>query len=92
MKTATDGSHPALDNRLEPVSSQTTTTIRPTRNSRGERGSGTTITIDLSDQPDLLTRIRVAAKADDREPSKWLRRAIVNNADYLFAIQSPEKK
>ena len=66
-----------------------TTTIKP---KRGERGSGSTITIDLSDQPELLAKIREAAKADDREPSKWLRRAIVNNADYLFAIQSPEKK
>jgi hypothetical protein len=58
------------------VQSQTTTTIKPTR-SRGERGSGTTITIDLSDQSELLAEIRKAAKADDREPSNFLRRCIV---------------
>ena len=56
--------------------SQTTTNIKPTR-SRGERGSGTTITIDLTEYPELLEEIRKAAKADDREPSKWLRRRLV---------------
>jgi len=51
------------------------TTIKP--RPRGERGTGTTITIDLSDQPDLLRKIREAAKDDDREVSKFLRRVIV---------------
>ena len=63
--------------------SQTTTTIMPVR-FRGERGSGTTITIDLVDQPELLAKIREAAKADDREPSKWIRRRIVQLGDTLF--------
>ena len=44
---------------------------------KAAKGSGTSITLDLKDYPDLLTRIRQAAKADDREPSKWLRRQIV---------------
>jgi hypothetical protein len=44
---------------------------------RGERGTGTTITIDLHEHASLLTKIREAAKADDREPSKFLRRIIV---------------
>jgi hypothetical protein len=61
-------------NMITPVQSQTTTTIRP---KRGERGTGTTITIDLTDYPDLLTQIKAAAKADDRDPSKFLRRCIV---------------
>ena len=59
------------------------TNIKPSR-LRGERGSGTTITIDLTDQPELLTKIRDAAKADDREPSKWLRRRMIQLADQLF--------
>ena len=44
---------------------------------KAAKGSGTSITLDLKDYPDLLTRIRAVAKADDREPSKWLRRQIV---------------
>ena len=58
-----------------------TTTIKPTR---GERGTGTTLTIDLTDYPDLLTKIREAAKADDREPSKWIRRRLVQLEKQLF--------
>ena len=67
------------------TSTSQTTTIKP---KRGERGTGTTITIDLSDQPDLLTRIRTAAKDDDREPSKWLKRRIVLLGDTLFGDAS----
>lgn len=52
----------------------TTTIIKPRR---GERGTGSTITIDLGEYPDLLEKIRDAAKADDREPSKWVRRQIM---------------
>ena len=61
----------------EEVMSETNkrTTIHPRQ--RGERGSGTTITIDLSGQPELLQQIRDKAKADDREPSKYLRRQIL---------------
>ena len=44
---------------------------------KAAKGSGTSITLDMKDHADLLTRIRQAAKADDREPSKWLRRQIV---------------
>lgn len=57
-------------------SSQTTTsiTIKP---QRVERGTGSTITIDLSEYPGLLAKIRTAAKDDDREPSKYLRRRLV---------------
>ena len=53
---------------------------------KAAKGSGTSITLDLKDYPDLLTRIRQAAKADDREPSKWLRRQIVklDGAGKLF--------
>jgi hypothetical protein len=32
-----------------------------------------------------LAKIRAAAKADDREPSKWLRRQIVKHEATLFA-------
>jgi len=48
---------------------------KPTK--KAAKGSGTTITIDLKDYPDLLAKIRNVAKADDREPSKWLRRRVV---------------
>lgn len=58
-----------------------TTTIKPTR---GERGTGTTITIDLSEQPLLLADIKAAAKSDDRDPSKWLRRRIIQLADTIL--------
>ena len=53
---------------------------------KAAKGSGTSITLDMKDYPDLLTRIRNAAKADDREPSKWLRRQIVklDGAGKLF--------
>ena len=62
-------------------SSPTPTTIRP---KRGERGTGTTITIDLTDQPELLSDIKSAAKTDDREPSKWLRRRLIQLGKNLF--------
>ena len=77
-KTTTTGDMTTL------VPSHTTTIIKPTR-SRGERGSGTTITIDLTEYPELLEKIRNAAKADDREPSNWLRRKIVQLEASLFA-------
>jgi hypothetical protein len=54
-----------------------TTTIKPNGRARGERGTGSTITIDLTDNPELLAKIREAAKKDDREPSKYLRRVII---------------
>ena len=44
---------------------------------RTPKGEGTALTIDFKEYPDLLKRIRDAAKADDREPAKWLRRRIV---------------
>lgn len=67
----------------------TSTTIPPRQ--RGERGSGSTITIDLSDHPDLLAKIRAAAKNDDREPSKWLRRVIVRLGTTLFDTEDQAK-
>lgn len=49
------------------------TTVLP---KRGERGSGKTITVDLTDHPDLLAKIRDAAKGGKSSPpsvtSKWL--------------------
>jgi hypothetical protein len=59
-----------------------TTTIKP--RPRGERGTGTTITIDLTEYRDLLGKIKEAAKADDRESSKWLRRRLVQLGTVLF--------
>ena len=53
---------------------------------RGPKGSGTSLTIDLKEYPELLADIRAKAKADDREPSKYLRRIIVelNKQGKLF--------
>ena len=65
----------------EAVVRNRTTTINP---KRGERGSGTSLTIDFTDYPDLLKQIRDAAKADDREPSKWLRRRVVQLSGVIF--------
>jgi hypothetical protein len=72
--------------KVEGVQSQTGGTTNPfvKPRSRGERGTGTTITIDLSEYPELLEKIRDAAKADDREASKWLRRRIVQLGKALF--------
>lgn len=53
------------------------TEVKPTKKPKAERGSGTTITIDFQEHPALLEKIRLAAKADDREPSKYLRRRLV---------------
>ena len=72
------------------VQSQTTTTIKPDR-ARGERGTGTTITIDLADNLELLKQIRQAAKDDDREPSKWLRRHIVQLSGVIFGTDGEAK-
>lgn len=51
---------------------------------RRTKGTGTTITIDLKDNLDVLVRMRDAAKADDRDVSKWLRRQVVKHADNLI--------
>ena len=53
---------------------------------KAAKGSGTSITLDLKDYPDLLESLRATAKADDREVSKWLRRRIVklHEAGKLF--------
>jgi hypothetical protein len=74
-------------NMITPVQPQTTTTIRP---KRGERGTGTTITIDLTELPELLAKIKAAAQADDREPSKWVRRRLVQLGATLFAAGGPD--
>lgn len=71
---------PTTVNQVVPVHAKTQ--IHP--RSRGERGTGSTITIDLTEHPELLAKIREAAKEDDREPSKWLRRRIVMLGGVLF--------
>ena len=43
---------------------------------RNPKGSGTTITIDLAGDVDLLQLIRDAADNDDRSASVWLRRRL----------------
>lgn len=69
----------------------TTTNIIPNR-ARGERGTGSTITIDLTENPELLAKIKAAAKADDREPSKWVRRQIIllGEGFFLGGVKAPE--
>ena len=44
---------------------------------KAEKGSGTNINLDLSDHADLLAKIRKAADEDDRPPSVWLRRKLL---------------
>jgi hypothetical protein len=44
---------------------------------RGPAGAGTSISADLKDHPNVLNKIRAAAKADDRNVSNWLRRRLV---------------
>lgn len=56
----------------------------PAKAKRGQKGTGTTITIDLHDQPQLLSKIREAAKADDRDVTKWVKRRLVLLGDKLF--------
>lgn len=54
------------------------------KSKKAPKGTGTTITIDLAGYPDLLAKIKEAAKADDRETSKYVRRLIVLNEATLF--------
>ena len=67
-----------------------TATINPPR---GPKGSGTVISANLADHPGILEKIRLAAKADDREVSNWLRRRLVelHKAGHLIpgAEQAP---
>lgn len=44
---------------------------------RSARGTGTAVSADLKAHPALLEKIRLAAKADDREVSNYLRRRLV---------------
>lgn len=46
------------------------------KSTRGPKGSGTSITVELKDNPDLLAKIREAAEQDERHPSVWLRRRL----------------
>ena len=57
---------------------------------RAAKGTGTTVSADLKDHPELLEMIRAAAKADDRNVNSWLRRRLVelDNAGKLI----PEDK
>ena len=49
--------------------------------SRKEKGTGTAVSVDLKEFPELLDAIRLAAKDDDREVSNWLRRRLVKLGD-----------
>lgn len=64
---------------MERVSAATITdtgNAQSTKAIRAPRGEGTTISIDLTAYDALLADIKAAAKQDDREPSKWLRRRL----------------
>jgi hypothetical protein len=45
------------------------------------RGEGTSITVDLSEYPELVYSIISAADIDDRSRAVWLRRRLVKLAD-----------
>ena len=45
--------------------------------SRKEKGTGTVVSVNLKEFPELLDAIRLAARDDDREVSNWLRRRLV---------------
>lgn len=63
--------------KVETLHAQHGTSNAPAKEvTRGERGTGTSLSIELKDNAALLEKIRKAAKADDREPSKWLRRRL----------------
>jgi hypothetical protein len=59
---------------------------------KAKRGEGVTITVDFKDHLDLLESIKTWAKGDDREPSKWLRRRLIQleEAGMLFESDEPE--
>jgi hypothetical protein len=57
---------------------------------RSPKGSGTTVTADLKDFPALLEKIRLAAKADDRETSNYLRRRLVDLDRQGLLVTAPE--
>ena len=57
---------------------------------RSPKGSGTTVTADLKDFPALLEKIRLAAKADDRETSNYLRRRLVDLDRQGLLVPAPE--
>ena len=44
---------------------------------RKAKGTGTSVFADLKKHPALLDKIRLAADADDRNISSWLRRRLV---------------
>ena len=51
---------------------------------KAPRGEGTAINIDLSEYPELLAKIKEAAWKDDRPPSVWLRRKLIQLGEGLF--------
>lgn len=61
----------------EPLKPQPSTLTIKGGETKAPRGEGHTITIDLKEHPELLSDIKAAAKADDREPSKLLRKIVV---------------
>lgn len=56
-----------------------TTAVKPEAKRRARNGESTVIGVDLKEFPEVLAKIRAEAKADDREPSKYLRRVIVKH-------------
>lgn len=60
--------------------------------SRGPKGSGTVVSANLESHPNILEAIRLAAKADDREVSNWLRRRLVALHEAGDLIPKPEQK
>jgi hypothetical protein len=54
------------------------------KKTRSSRGTGTTIKLNFTAYPELLSSIKLEAKREDREPSKFLRRLIVLHSATLF--------
>lgn len=53
------------------------------------RGTGTAVSADLKANPALLEKIHLAAKADDRQVSNWLRRRLVELDTKGLLIAAP---
>jgi hypothetical protein len=57
---------------------------------RAAKGTGTQVSAELKDHPDLLAKIRAAAQADDREVSNYLRRRLVELDRKGLLIEAPQ--
>ena len=51
---------------------------------KADKGSGTSLNLDMSEHVELLAKIRKAADDDDRPASVWLRRKLIALGDSLF--------